>query len=103
MTPQATPKRVLVLGGTGFMGSEIARAFLAAGSLVTVLARRQPAGRSSADLVKAELVLGDADDRSLLSSLIERADHVVHAVGAMLPKESNADPVLDATSTLPGI
>jgi UDP-glucose 4-epimerase len=103
MTQKALPERVLVLGGTGFMGSEIARAFLAAGSSVTAVARHQPTGRSLASIEGAELVLSDAGDPAALASLVSRVDHVVHAVGAMLPKESNADPVLDATSTLPGI
>lgn len=97
------PERVLVLGGTGFMGSEIARAFLAVGSSVTVVARGEPGERWRADLAGAELVLGDVGDPFMLSPLVDRVDHVVHAVGSMLPKESNANPVVDATTTLPAI
>jgi UDP-glucose 4-epimerase len=102
MTQQALPERVLVLGGTGFMGSEIAKALVAAGSAVTAVARHSPTPQRQAALQDVELVLGDVGDPAVLSPLVAKTDHVVHAVGAMLPQESNADPVLDATSTLPG-
>ncbi len=102
MTQHPPPKRVLVLGGTGFMGSEIARAFVAMGSSVTVVGRHDPGGRC-AGLAGAELVLGDAGDPLVLSPLVDRVDHVVHAVGSMLPKESNASPAEDTATTLPAI
>ena len=102
--PQRIPcERVLVLGGTGFIGSEIARRFLAAGSAVTVVARHEPVARVREDLAGAELVCGDAGDPLVLSPLLDRADHVVNAVGSMLPKESNTNPAADAATSLPAI
>jgi UDP-glucose 4-epimerase len=103
MTQQPLPERVLVLGGTGFLGSEITRAFLTAGSSVTVLARHQPSGWGRSQIDGAELIQGDVSDPFILSPLLDRVDHVVHAVGAMLPKESNANPAMDVTTTLPAI
>ena len=100
---QTPPSRVLVLGGTGLIGSEIARAFVTAGSTVTVVARREPVGAVRANLAGACLVTGDASDPLVLAPLLDRADHVVHAVGSMLPKESTASPALDLTTTLPAI
>ncbi len=103
MVEQVLPKRVLVLGGTGFLGSEIARAFAAAGSSVTVLARRDPGEQWRADLADPELVLADAGDPLALAPLLDRVDHVVHAVGSLLPQESNARPAEDAATTLPAL
>ena len=100
---QVPPERVLVLGGTGFVGSEIARAFVAGGSSVTVVGRREPGELWRARLAGVELVLGDVGDRLVVSPLVDRVDHVVHAVGSMLPKESNASPAEDVATTLPAI
>jgi UDP-glucose 4-epimerase len=97
------PERVLVLGGTGFIGTEIVRAFLRAGSAVTAVARRDPGEWWHEELPGAELVLADAGDPCSLAPLVSRVDHVVYAVGSMLPQESNASPAVDVTNALPAI
>ncbi len=97
------PGRVVVLGGTGFLGSAVTRAFLDAGSAVTVLDRVAPSV-PRADLVAgAEILLGEADDPVVLTNLLGEADHVVHAVGGPVAEESNRNPVDTLFATLPGI
>ena len=81
--------RVLVLGGTGFIGSEVARGCRAAGFEVRAVARRRPDEWAShrAD----ELVLGDVEDPLLLNQALEGIDWVVHAVGCPPPAASTDD------------
>lgn len=92
-----------MLGGTGFLGTEITRAFLDAGSAVTAVARRDRGDSWREELSRAEFVLADAGDPCALAPLVNRVDHVVYAVGSMLPQESNASPAAAVTDTLPAI
>jgi len=101
MNDRSPPRRVVVLGGTGFLGVEIAAKYLKEGASVTVLARNPPVGVKSEMLVNAELRLGPAEDPQVLAQAIEDADHVVHALGCPFPAESNDDPVGDLMQTVP--
>ncbi|MEM9070899.1 MAG: NAD(P)-dependent oxidoreductase [Myxococcota bacterium] len=67
--------RVLVLGGSGFVGGAIARGLLAEGHEVRVLSRG-PQAVEGADAMQGDL----ADPRSLAAAA-ERCDVVVHAAG----------------------
>ncbi len=92
-----------MLGGTGFLGAEIARRFLASGSAVTAVARHEPSDPLRIRLAGARFAVADAGDAPRLARLLDDSDHVVHAVGSTLPQESNAAPANDVTSTLPSI
>ncbi len=78
------PGRVLVLGGTGFIGSEVSLGFREAGWAVRALARR-PLLSPSAAAAGVELVLGPAEDPNVLHRALEGVDWVVHAVGCTPP------------------
>ncbi|MES2057974.1 MAG: NAD-dependent epimerase/dehydratase family protein [Pseudomonadota bacterium] len=68
-------KTVLVLGATGGVGGETARALLAHGWRVRGLARRAPATSDG-----IEWVQGDALDASAVMAAAQGADAIVHAV-----------------------
>lgn len=78
------PGRVLVLGGTGFIGSEVSLAFRSTGWAVRAVARR-PLLSPSAAAAGVELVLGPAEDPTVLQRALEGVDWVVHAVGCTPP------------------
>ncbi|MGW5318967.1 NAD-dependent epimerase/dehydratase family protein [Nocardia thailandica] len=72
--------KVLVTGATGFLGSHIAQAALAAGDEVSVLVRP---GRESAvaELTGARIVTGDLTDPASLRTACHGADVVYHSAG----------------------
>lgn len=71
---------VALTGGTGFVGSHVADALLAAGLRVRALVRR-PDDIGWLKGTGAELVKGDVRDAATLPALIEGASAVVHLAG----------------------
>ncbi|HZQ82829.1 MAG TPA: complex I NDUFA9 subunit family protein [Gaiellaceae bacterium] len=69
--------KVLVTGGTGFIGPKIVSALRARGADVRVLVRRPGRGTRAGD---AELVTGDVTDPASLRAAADGCTHVVHLV-----------------------
>lgn len=93
--------RVLVLGGSGFLGSHIVDKFLAERHDVTVYDlyperfRRSPSG--------IKFFTGDFGNVGALSELISTGfDFVVHCVSTTTPKSSNESPEFDIQSNVIG-
>lgn len=72
--------KIVVAGGTGFLGRHICRALLAAGHQVTVLGRDPSKVSAIPELQGANAAGGDVTDRSSLSGRFDGADSVVQAV-----------------------
>jgi UDP-glucose 4-epimerase len=81
--------RVLVLGGTGFIGSEVVRGCREAGFEARAVARHAPDEWASDGPV--ELVVGEVEDPLLLDRALMDIDWVVHAVGCPPPAASTDD------------
>jgi len=92
---------VAILGGTGLIGSSIARAFLEVGHEVVVFARRDVDDHRAPLLAGATVVLGDARDSAALGRVIDGVGHVVNALGAPHPAASAADPLAQFDAELP--
>src|SRR5688500_17502373 len=71
---------VLVLGATGFIGGQIARALIGNGYRVRALRRPTSSPRAIDDL-PLELVQGDLRDRESLVRAMQGIDAVFHAAG----------------------
>jgi dihydroflavonol-4-reductase len=72
--------RVLLTGGTGFIGAAVARELVAQGHAVRGLVRKT----SKTELLLAagaETIIGDVGDRSSLDSALEGIDGVIHLAG----------------------
>lgn len=88
--------QVLITGGTGFIGSRLARRFLEGGDRVRLLAmRRTPVESANADALLeagAELVEGSVADRALQKQALDGID-VVHHIAATMREADVPDSV----------
>ena len=69
--------RIAVTGGTGFIGGHLARALIAAGHEVVLLARRA----DGVDYAGQKLVSSDLSNPDLLATAFSRCDAVAHCAG----------------------
>jgi nucleoside-diphosphate-sugar epimerase len=72
--------RVLLTGATGFVGGAVARALLARGHILRVLARQRDKARPL-ERFGAEIIVGELRDPAALAEAAEKTDAVVHAAG----------------------
>lgn len=92
-TRRAPHLRVLVTGGSGFLGRRISDQLLQRGHQVTVLARSQ--GRRDGSLPSgAPFVFGDVGDTGSLDAAVRELDVVCHAAG--IPRCVGSDPSREA-------
>ncbi len=68
--------RVLVTGGTGFLGGHLVEGLLARGDRVRVLAHTEPDGKDE----RVETIWGDVRDRATVDRAVDQMDAVIHTV-----------------------
>lgn len=76
-------RRILVLGGTGFVGSHLVPGLVDAGHQVVAATRRRDRARSLLPLPTVEVAEADVHDPAALAALCGRADVVVNLVGIL--------------------
>jgi len=77
--------RLAITGGTGFVGSHLLDAAVAAGHRVAALARREQPEREG-----VEWITGNLQDRDALRSLVDGADAVIHVAGTISASKAAA-------------
>ena len=77
------PKRVVIVGGSGFIGSAIANRLCKEGVKVLIPTRRRSRAGHVLLLPNVEVVEGNVHDVALLARLFEGADAVVNTVGVL--------------------
>ncbi|MEW6163660.1 MAG: complex I NDUFA9 subunit family protein [Pseudomonadota bacterium] len=76
-------KNILLIGGTGFLGSALARRLAGADFSVTLPTRRPERARHLAVLPTARLIAADIHDEATLARLMAEQDAVVNLVGIL--------------------
>ena len=80
----AVGKKLLVVGGGGYVGSRVASIAVGRGWDVTSLSRRGINPRPGTTLDSVSWISGDASDAAAVAPLVRDADAVVHACGLSL-------------------
>jgi UDP-glucose 4-epimerase len=95
--------RILIAGGAGFLGSNLADSLLHLGHAVHILDRRG-ARCLLPDEIRERIVWheGDFSDPSCLQTAASGQDIVFHLISTTLPKSSNQDPAFDFASNVVG-
>jgi uncharacterized protein YbjT (DUF2867 family) len=81
MPVQSPPRKICLLGGTGFVGRHAAARLVAAGHDVTILTRARDRNRSLLVLPTLRMVEGDPFDPGTLVAAMSGVDTVVNLVG----------------------
>lgn len=76
-------ERILITGGTGFIGRHLAARLAAEGRQVIVPTRRRARGRDLLLLPTVDVVEADLGDDAALARLVARADAVVNLIGIL--------------------
>ena len=78
-----TNKKILLIGGTGFVGRHLARVLVDAGVQVTIPTRRYEKNRDVTVLPSVTLVEADVNDAGVLERLASGQDAVINLVGIL--------------------
>lgn len=84
--------KILVTGGAGFIGSNVARLILRAGHSLTVLDNLETGHKGAIPKV-AKLVVGDISDSQKCAQALAGVDAVIHLAGLIIVPESVKDPL----------
>jgi len=89
---------ILVLGGTGFIGSHLVEELIAHHHRVRVFSRK--ANQTENPFPGVEYYSGDFADPFAVAEAMQDIDAVAHLVSTTLPATSNLDPIADIQSNL---
>jgi len=93
-------KKILVLGGNGFIGSHVVDQLLNTGYSISVFDRGYEKYRTPHNGVK--YFLGEFSNTPLLAEALEGVDTVIHLISTTVPSTSNLNPIADIQTNLVG-
>lgn len=86
--------KTLITGGTGFVGSHLARAVARRGDAVRILIRRD-SGEELLSGIDYERVVGDITDRRAVRRAVDGVDRIFHVAGATSFRPADAGRLFD--------
>ncbi len=93
--------RCLILGGGGFIGSNLAEALLSEGYRVRIFERPHSQTQIHPKLIRQlEWMEGDFSNPAEVDAALHECDIVFHLISTTLPKSSNENPIYDVESNL---
>lgn len=96
---EGAPKKLLVIGGTGYVGREVCRRGVARGWKVTGLSRRGCNPEAGDPVLESvSWVAGDATDATVVRELVRDCDAVVHACGLLFEAGSGLEQLNNVVS-----
>lgn len=94
---------ILLTGGTGFIGSHIVEALLAAGHQLRVLTSSSSIHPNIQPYQgQLELLRGDFGNEQLMQQYLQGVDYLIHVAWTTVPKTATENPIYDAQSNLIG-
>jgi uncharacterized protein YbjT (DUF2867 family) len=81
-----TTQRIVILGGTGFVGSYLVPRLVADGHQLTLLSRNRESRRAMAVLPRVAIRSADVYDDAVLRKQLEGADAVINLIGILNPQ-----------------
>jgi UDP-glucose 4-epimerase len=92
-------KKILVIGGAGYIGAHLVHRLLDAGRQITVLGRRPEPLHRLPD--GTSYISGDFGDSVLIRNLLDEHQEVIHLAYATVPNTSFENPLADLLQNLP--
>jgi UDP-glucose 4-epimerase len=100
-SPERNQKRIVVMGGFGFIGSEVCRKLLSAGYPVRVFQKESSSpARLEPIIKKLEVVLGDQSSPDAVIAALKDAHTVIHLIHTTVPGSSMSSPAFDLQSNV---
>lgn len=100
-TTAINPKRIVVLGGLGFIGSHLCRALVSGGNEVRIFDKLYASRKLIRDIEhRVEIVEGDISRAEDVLNCLRDAEVVVHLVHTTVPGSSMDDPAHDVLSNV---
>lgn len=99
--PERSQKRIVVMGGFGFIGSEVCRALVAAGYPVRVFQKESSSPARLEPIAKQlDVVRGDQSSPDAVVAALKDAHTVVHLIHTTVPGSSMSSPAFDLQSNV---